>query len=397
MNGLLKGALAAGGGAVGVEMLRRAIVLGGATEVRAVGEVALQGLPEQGSHRRRRVRRLQGGPDPLQAHQGPRRRRGHAHLAGELLHLLAHAGQRYRRRRGDPERRPAFAPDPDPARRQLPAGGAGEHRPREAVRHGRRQGVPLRASRALAGGRARVLRHTRRGGVLHKHKGHRAGEEIRDRVIERYEETTLAGGEIPDSKLTFIVIGGGATGVEVASELHSLVQDLLVPDYPNIDPHRVKIILVDAQQGDPQGARPRPEEGRAQKAGRPPDRGDQQRQGEEGHGRPGDPRRRTRDHGRERHLDGGRQRERKARRARPSSRRAQGPYGGPLYAGRGPRQRLGDRRLRGERGRRRRARAPQRPGRRAGGRGRSQEHPRRYRRRGARSPSATSRSGSSSS
>ena len=79
-------------------------------------------------------------------------------------------------------------------------------------------------------------------------KGLSAGEEIVNRVIERYEETTLARGEVPDSRLTFVVIGGGATGVEVASELHSLVHDLLVPDYPNISPHRVKIILVDANK-----------------------------------------------------------------------------------------------------------------------------------------------------
>jgi NADH dehydrogenase len=77
-------------------------------------------------------------------------------------------------------------------------------------------------------------------------KGIDAGERICNRVIERYEETTLEGGEVPDSKLAFVVIGGGATGVEVASELHSLVHDLLVPDYPNIDPRRVKLILVDA-------------------------------------------------------------------------------------------------------------------------------------------------------
>jgi len=79
-------------------------------------------------------------------------------------------------------------------------------------------------------------------------KGIEAGEQICDRVIERYEETTLEGGDMPDSKLTFVVIGGGATGVEVVSELHSLVYDLLVPDYPNISPHRVKIILVDANE-----------------------------------------------------------------------------------------------------------------------------------------------------
>jgi NADH:ubiquinone reductase (H+-translocating) len=79
-------------------------------------------------------------------------------------------------------------------------------------------------------------------------KGIGAGEEITDRVIERYEETTLAGGDVPDSKLTFVVIGGGSTGVEVAAELHNLLQELLVPDYPNINPHRAKIILIDANK-----------------------------------------------------------------------------------------------------------------------------------------------------
>jgi NADH dehydrogenase len=79
-------------------------------------------------------------------------------------------------------------------------------------------------------------------------KGIGAGEEICDRVVERYEETTLAGGDVPDSKLTFVVIGGGSTGVEVAAELHDLLRDLLVPDYPNIHPDRPKIILIDANK-----------------------------------------------------------------------------------------------------------------------------------------------------
>jgi NADH:ubiquinone reductase (H+-translocating) len=78
--------------------------------------------------------------------------------------------------------------------------------------------------------------------------GIRTAEEIRNRVIERYEETTLARGEVPDSKLTFVVIGGGATGVEVASELHELVHEILAPDYPNINPHRVRIVLVDRNE-----------------------------------------------------------------------------------------------------------------------------------------------------
>jgi NADH:quinone reductase (non-electrogenic) len=79
-------------------------------------------------------------------------------------------------------------------------------------------------------------------------KGIGTAEEIRNRVIERYEETTLARGEVPDSKLTFVVIGGGATGVEVASELHELVHEILAPDYPNINPHRIRIVLVDRNE-----------------------------------------------------------------------------------------------------------------------------------------------------
>ena len=79
-------------------------------------------------------------------------------------------------------------------------------------------------------------------------RGIGAAEEIRNRVIERYEQATLARGEVPDACLTFVVIGGGATGVEVASELHGLVHDILVPDYPNINPHRIKITLVDSNE-----------------------------------------------------------------------------------------------------------------------------------------------------
>ena len=79
-------------------------------------------------------------------------------------------------------------------------------------------------------------------------KGIGTAEDIRNRVIERYEQVTLRQGQVPDSKLTFVVIGGGATGVETASELHSLVHGILTPDYPNINPNRVRIILLDRNE-----------------------------------------------------------------------------------------------------------------------------------------------------
>ncbi|HEX2740272.1 MAG TPA: NAD(P)/FAD-dependent oxidoreductase [Rubrobacter sp.] len=77
-------------------------------------------------------------------------------------------------------------------------------------------------------------------------RGVEDAERVRNRVIERFEEVSLIREEVPDSKLTFVVIGGGATGVEVASEIHSLVHENLAPDYPNIDPYRVRIYLIEA-------------------------------------------------------------------------------------------------------------------------------------------------------
>jgi NADH:ubiquinone reductase (H+-translocating) len=77
-------------------------------------------------------------------------------------------------------------------------------------------------------------------------RGIEDAEQVRNRVIERFEEFSLMRGEIPESKLTFVVIGGGATGVETASELYNLVHEALEPDYPNIDPHRVRIFLLEA-------------------------------------------------------------------------------------------------------------------------------------------------------
>jgi NADH dehydrogenase len=79
-------------------------------------------------------------------------------------------------------------------------------------------------------------------------KGIGDAERIRNRVIECFEEVTLRHGEIAESKLTFVVIGGGATGVETAAELHALIHKTLAPDYPNIDSRRARIILVESNK-----------------------------------------------------------------------------------------------------------------------------------------------------
>jgi NADH dehydrogenase len=71
---------------------------------------------------------------------------------------------------------------------------------------------------------------------------------IRNRVIERFEQATLDSGDLPDPRLTFVVIGGGTTGVETAAEIHALVHEALAPDFPNIDMAEVRIFVLEAGQ-----------------------------------------------------------------------------------------------------------------------------------------------------
>jgi NADH:ubiquinone reductase (H+-translocating) len=69
---------------------------------------------------------------------------------------------------------------------------------------------------------------------------------IRNRVIERFEQVTLSPGELRDPRLTFVVVGGGTTGVETAAEMHALVHEALAPDFPNIDVNGVRIFVIEA-------------------------------------------------------------------------------------------------------------------------------------------------------
>ena len=75
-------------------------------------------------------------------------------------------------------------------------------------------------------------------------KGVADAERIRNRVIERFEDATLADGDVPRSRMTFAVIGAGSTGVETAAEIDALITDALAPDYPGIKQNDVRVILL---------------------------------------------------------------------------------------------------------------------------------------------------------
>ncbi len=73
------------------------------------------------------------------------------------------------------------------------------------------------------------------------------GLALRNRVLSRVEATQW----ITDPKrrrtmLTFAIVGGGPTGVEMAGALSELIRHVLKKDYPNLDLAEVRVILLEA-------------------------------------------------------------------------------------------------------------------------------------------------------
>lgn len=70
---------------------------------------------------------------------------------------------------------------------------------------------------------------------------------LRRAILSRFEKATFE----PDPErraqlLTFVIVGGGPTGVEYAGALAELVHGPILKDYPNIPPDEINIILVEA-------------------------------------------------------------------------------------------------------------------------------------------------------
>jgi NADH dehydrogenase len=77
-------------------------------------------------------------------------------------------------------------------------------------------------------------------------KGLRDALQVRNHVIDRFEEAERLRGELPGGLLTFVFVGGGPTGVEAAADTHELIFDVLKADYPNVDFGKVRVVLVNA-------------------------------------------------------------------------------------------------------------------------------------------------------
>lgn len=68
---------------------------------------------------------------------------------------------------------------------------------------------------------------------------------LRDHVLRLFEQADVDGTDADDGRLTFVVAGGGPTGVELAGALAELVDEVLRRDHPRLDLSRVRIVLVE--------------------------------------------------------------------------------------------------------------------------------------------------------
>jgi NADH dehydrogenase len=69
---------------------------------------------------------------------------------------------------------------------------------------------------------------------------------IRHRILEAFERAELeTDPEVRRGWLTFVLVGGGPTGVELAGALAEIAQDTLRGDFRSIDPQEARILLLE--------------------------------------------------------------------------------------------------------------------------------------------------------
>jgi NADH dehydrogenase len=70
---------------------------------------------------------------------------------------------------------------------------------------------------------------------------------LRNEVLRRFEEVIAPDREDDGGTLSFVIAGGGPTGVELAGALAELVDLVVRRDHPTLDLERVRIVLVEAR------------------------------------------------------------------------------------------------------------------------------------------------------
>lgn len=68
---------------------------------------------------------------------------------------------------------------------------------------------------------------------------------LRSHVLRRFEEASADPEAVENGALTFVIVGAGPTGVEMAGALSELIYRALPADYPELDLSRARIVLLE--------------------------------------------------------------------------------------------------------------------------------------------------------
>jgi len=80
---------------------------------------------------------------------------------------------------------------------------------------------------------------------------------LRARVVELFEMAEQAATEGQRRRLlSFVIVGGGVTGVEVAAELSDMTRDTLLPRYASLRPSHLSVTVLEGAERPVPGARP---------------------------------------------------------------------------------------------------------------------------------------------
>src|SRR6201996_7663993 len=74
-----------------------------------------------------------------------------------------------------------------------------------------------------------------------------AATTLRRRILIAFEDAERESDPVRRAALlTFVIIGAGPTGVELAGTIAELAQETLAPDFRNIDTHKTRVVLIEA-------------------------------------------------------------------------------------------------------------------------------------------------------
>jgi NADH dehydrogenase len=68
---------------------------------------------------------------------------------------------------------------------------------------------------------------------------------LRNRILQTFEDTMIAGPAERQALLNFVIVGGGPTGVELSGAMAEMKKYILPKDYPGVDFSRLRIYLLE--------------------------------------------------------------------------------------------------------------------------------------------------------